>query len=458
VAISQRCTPAGDATLLGAGGTVGLVDGHLLVAEARWAGGDAPFSMYARWYDRDFAPETDPFWLGDGGRIAPADWVAFDHRLYAQIWVTTATPLPPVRESIAVYALVPGSTDFTRTAVDLPILGAWGDDPRWADVLTGWTPGGDASARATGAVGNGVPVFALTALPTSCADFAFANAQRLMLFSTDAHYLHQFGDDPCSAVRGGFADFAHTSTLVSLYDGGLGMFFRLGRNLGEGRLWYSRIGPDLRVLDQPPVLVGGLGRPSGTVGAGYQADAAALGSGTLLFTSRNEESMSNLCSDLGVVEPDGRNPRGAPWQLPCVPPANAAERGLFAPWVNASIEIEPLEGGHAVVVYGERTNVAFALVHPTLTSDVAWEEGVYLTTVDELGRRSSEIITVSPPEATAVLAAGTPRTATTGPIAGDFEVQAVAEGDDVVIVWRDNRPDAPGYYARRYTCGPIAAE
>ena len=58
----------------------------------------------------------------------------------------------------------------------------------------------------------------------------------------------------------------------------------------------------------------------------------------------------------------------------------------------------------------------------------------------------------------AVLGAGAPRTETSGPLAGDFDVRVVTEGNVVVVVWNDRRADAPGYYARRFTCEPVAGE
>ncbi len=79
-----------------------------------------------------------------------------------------------------------------------------------------------------------------------------------------------------------------------------------------------------------------------------------------------------------------------------------------------------------------------------------------MTTIDGEGRRAAEIVRVTAPESTAMTNAGTPRTETTGPFTGEFQVMAATEGDQVVVVWRDLRPDAPGYYGRRYRCGPLS--
>ena len=115
--------------------------------------------------------------------------------------------------------------------------------------------------------------------------------------------------------------------------------------------------------------------------------------------------------------------------------------------------LTPLEMGHAVIAYGERTNFSYVGNEYTrLTASTPWEEGVFLHTIDDAGRRASEIIRVTPPESTALANPTAPRTEFTGPFPGDFEVQAVSEGDEVVVAWRDHRPDAPGYYARRFRC------
>lgn len=79
---------------------------------------------------------------------------------------------------------------------------------------------------------------------------------------------------------------------------------------------------------------------------------------------------------------------------------------------------------------------------------IEFQEGVFLTTIDGQGRRASDVVRVTPPASTAVY--GTREDG----FPGEFEVQAATEGDVVVVVWRDLRPDAPGYYARRFRCTP----
>lgn len=301
-------------------------------------------------------------------------------------------------------------------------------------------------------------MFAVNAIPASCPSGTTWPVSPLFIFDESSVHVNLWGDDPCNVGSPAYdSREAHDATLVPLADGGLGVFHRLGETVLYGRLHYSRVGPDLRMLDLPPVLVGSttLHYP---VPGGYQARAAQLGSGSILFTERNEESDLNVCSNLRLVEPDGENPRHAPWQMRCyLPPGSRPTirnpTGTPSPFYSDWIAVEPLANGHAALAYGERTNFPFGLEYVTrLTSDVEWEEGVLLTTIDERGRRASEIVRVSAPEPTSVTGVEIERTATTGPYPGDFHVQAVTEGNVVVVVWRDLRPDAPGYYGRRYRC------
>jgi hypothetical protein len=187
-----------------------------------------------------------------------------------------------------------------------------------------------------------------------------------------------------------------------------------------------------------------------------------VGEGTILFTERTEENETYACSNLRLVGPDGSNPRHAPWQLPCYLPEGSRRTALqakvhgrepppgsWAPVLSAWIVVEPLANGHAALAWGERTSFPTGEEYLTrLTPEIEYEEGVFLTTIDGQGRRASDIIRVSPPETTAVY-----WTREDG-FPGELDVQAATEGDVVVVVWRDLRPDAPGYYARRYRCAP----
>ena len=454
VAISDHCEPLTDPIRLheidfDGTYTVGLVDGHVLFSYlASSSDTERPWVARAQWFDRDLRAETSVFWLGDSRHAVIPRWTTFGHALFGQPWVVPESDgdLPPIRSHVAIYRLAPGSTEFERTPRELPIVTSFDSRPDFTPVLIGSTSAtAGPQALAGASVGHGRPVFVLNAIPASCSHSAFINAARLFVFDAEAVYVNQHGDDPCS-VMGSIADHEHDATLVSLSDGGLGVLYRQG-----ALLHYARIGSDLRVLDQPPHLVGSTTR-NWLIPGGYQARAAQVDSGPILFTERSEENDTNVCSNLRLVDPDGRNARFAPWQLPCRPPR---DRDRFAPWLTAWLAVEPLAAGHAALVWGERTNVAPGLEYVTrLTTEVDWQEGVFLTTIDGQGRRAAEIVRVSAPESTAVVG-GVPRTPTSGPFPGDFQVMAASEGDEVVVVWRDLRPDAPGYYGRRYRCSAL---
>lgn len=467
VVIQDHCEPLSDAVLvhrLDFPGlySVGLVQDHLLFSYAALSGDpERPVRVRAQWFDPELSAVGEEIGLGSGSPPMWR-WVAFEGRLWAQIWTVpeTVEELPLPRQRIAIYTVEPRSREAVRIQRDLPISTVNDDRPDLTPVGIGSSfVSGFPQARAAAAVGHGRPVFALNAVPAVCPG-PIAQPSPLMLFDTMNAYTHLLTAADCNApdTRG----WEHSATLVSLLDGGLGVLFRSGDTLGHGQLWYSKVGADLSLLDEPPLLVGSTTRHVSTPG-GYEPRAAVVGEGTILFTERNEESDENLCSNLRLVEPDGSNPRHAPWQLPCYERPGSFEEALravghgreppegsWAPTVSAWIVVEPLPNGRAALVWGERTSFPTPNESLTrLTPSVPYEEGVFLATIDGQGRRASERVRVTPPEATAI--AGTREDGWPG----EFEVQAATEGDVVVVVWRDLRADAPGYYARRFRCAPI---
>lgn len=462
--ISERCEPTTEPVLVHPNGfsgvfSVGLVDEQLIFSFLALTGDpDRPLTAYARWFDAELAPTTDLFWLGDGrAGTSQWRWARHEGRLWAQIWVVPepSGALPPIRSTIAIYAVAPGSMEFERVARDLPIATNFDDQPDLTPVLIGSTTvTAGRQAFAGAGVGHGRPIFVLSAIPGSCEHFAFGNASRLFVFDAMSEFVNQHGDDPCSAMSRTRDEEEHDATLVELSDGGLGVLYRLGVTRDGGRLWYARVNADLH-LDGAPRLVSSTTRHFLTPG-GYQARAAQLERGPILFTERTDDSDANICSNLRLVNADGGDARNAAWQLGCRPPEDAIRHGLFAPWLTEWIAVEPLASGHAAIAYGERTNFVPGLEYVTpLSTAVEWNEGVFLATVDAVGRRASEIVRVTPPESTHVNGIGIPRTEAGGPYPGDFPVVAATEGDTVVVAWHDLRQDAPGYYARRYRCTPI---
>lgn len=460
VAISDTCTPVGPPVLIrqtaGDPGrwSLGLVDGSLLFSYVVYPGGDSPASARAQWFDASFAPTTDDFWLGDSRALPPFEWVAHDGAVWAQVWAERSATLGAIRTEIAVWRLAPNLTEPERFPVSLPITHALDGrlDVTPADVgATSVTAGAD--GRAPAVVAFGSPVFALTAIPWMCPGEPLTNFSRLVLFTQTTAQVDLSGSEPC-ALDGSV--WAHDMRLVALRDGGLGVFFRLGISVGQGYLHYSRVGPDLALLDTPPRRVDET-TYAWNIPGGFQPQAVALGSGTLFYTLRNPESTTSECQDLRLVEPDGTSARDAPYQMRCRPPHDGLRQMQNGPFLSQWVVVQPLASGHAVMAYGERTNYSPPGTEYVrrITASTPWEEGVFLHTIDEQGRRASEIVRVSAPESTATIGAATPRTDEDGPFPGEFEVQAISEGDDVVVVWNDRRPDAPGYYARRFQCAAL---
>ncbi len=465
VVVQDRCLPLTDAELLHSLDfmgrySIGVTGDHLLFSYIAVTGdAERPQVARARWFDATLSPVSDVIELGDA-RGAPAwRWVAYREQLQAQIWAVppTEVELPPTRRMISIYALAPASEEFSRSPIELPISAVHDLRLDLTPVSIGATQlSGGRQARAAGAVSSDGPVFALSALPQGCST---SPPSPLLIFDALRHFQHLNRSSPCEYDR---SLLEHSATLVSLRDGGLGVLFRRGDTAGEGQLWYSRVGADLSLLDEPPLLAGSTTRHTSIPG-GYEPRAAVVGDGTILFTERTEENDRNVCSNLRLVEPDGSNPRPAPWQLPCYLEPGSFERagwavthgeeppeGSWARTISEWIVVEPLTNGRAALAWGERTGFPYPNEYTTrLTSDVPYDEGVFLATIDGQGRRASERVRVTPPEATAI--AGTREDGWPG----EFEVQAATEGDVVVVVWRDLRADAPGYYARRFRCAPI---
>ena len=465
VNVTDVCEPLGEAVWLHEPpvfGTerrsfsIGLVDGQVLLsivalADPRDRG---RFTARGQWFDERLAPVTGEIWLGDGSYLPVPRWTAFQHRVWGQLWAVPdpSGPLPPMRQQVAIYALTPGSPAFERTPRDLPIISNYdGTDTIAFSIGASFATAGR-EARAAAAVGYGRPVFALNGIPSapvSCASFPYSCADRVMVFDSGSVYVHQYGTNPCSSMPVTPSQRAHEETLVALRDGGLGIFYRMGDGIGDAALHYSRLGPDLRVIDQPPYRVGAHDL-SDLLPGGFQARAVALDSGMVLFTERSLPNSGNYgyftCSDLFLVPGTGGGSGRAPWQLPCRPPPDSYTDPRIAPTVTQYIALEPLANGHAAMAYGERTNFAAPLTFNGWAGGPDWQEGVFLQTMDGQGRRASDRMRVTPAGSTATWGDATIRAA------GDYQVEAATEGDVVVVVWRDTRLDAPGYYGRRYRC------
>ncbi len=435
---------------------MGLIDGDMLVSYVVGPSPDGLVTLRAQWFDEELQPVSEDFVLGAGLSSATPEWAAHDGALWAQVWgPPVGGVVSPIRRSVGIDRLSPRSTTVDRMSLgtELPVTREFDTEDLTPISIGASAASAGADGRAPAAVAGGGVVFALTGIPSVCPD-AYSNFSRIIAFDATRAEIDLSGTDPC--LLDGSIE-AHDMRLVSLRDGGLGVFFRLGISVGQGFLHYSRIDSDLRMVDTPPHRVDTTTVPWSIAG-GFQPQAVALGSGTLLFTLRNPESSTNECQDLRLVEPDGSSPRDAPYQMRCRPPAGSLARMQNGPYLSQWVVVEPLASGHAVMAYGERTNYSPPGTEYArrITASTPWEEGVFLHTIDDEGRRASEIVRVTDPESTAMVNAAQPRTRDDGPFPGEFEVQAVTEGDDVIVVWSDNRLDVPGYYARRFRCTSLA--
>ena len=158
--------------------------------------------------------------------------------------------------------------------------------------------------------------------------------------------------------------------------------------------------------------------------------------GRVLFAERR--AGLNECHALRVMNEDSTGATDAPWQLPCLGDTRQSPERR----VTSNVELVAAPGG-ALLVYVE--NSYHPWIRP-ITEDVPFDEGIYAVLIDAGGRRGSEIVRVTPEETTAL--ANIERTATTGPTFLRLHASAASDGERAVVAWYDNRPDAPGFYAR----------
>ncbi len=468
VRISDECVATSEPTLLRSSAglqgrwSIGFVEGSVLLSYVTVTRADGAASVRAQWFDASLHPTTEDFALGDGRAVVTPDWIASDGALWAQIWIEAEQDvLSPPRRAVSIFRLSPNVEAATRAVP--PLASLVEDSVDGSEGLTPISCGASAGTagvdgRAPAAIGPGGPMFVLNGWPASCG--RTTAHMRLMTFDATRAEVDLSGVDPCAeseAVDG--RAWAHNARLVRVGDNAVGVFFRQGFARGQGHLHYSRIDSDLRLVDTPPRQVDFTTIPWSIPG-GFQPQAVALGDDTLLFSLRNADSSTNECQDLRLVDPDGQNPRDAPYQMSCRPPRDALRLQQNGPTLSAWVILQPLSSGHAVMAYGERTNYSPPGTEYArrLTATTPWQEGVFVHTLDEEGRRASDVVRVSAPESTAMVNPTTPRTETDGPFPGEFEVQAVSEGDRVVVAWWDNRPDAPGYYARSFRCTALPTE
>jgi len=204
----------------------------------------------------------------------------------------------------------------------------------------------------------------------------------------------------------------------------LGLLMRLGTGAGLGNVYYVRL-HDGQPMGRPR-RVGGTFTHYANQG-GYQPKATRIGR-HVVFQERSERPL-NGCQVLRRIDFDGHGGAETPWQLPC-----RHDESFYT--AASELQTLPVEVGHAgelgAIVYGQ-----------TVAPDPRMQ-GIYLTLLDESGRRASEVVRVTPEDASQ----------TAGPYTA---ISTATEGHSLYVLWTDNRPDAPGRYVRRFTCAPLAS-
>ncbi|NOY92876.1 MAG: hypothetical protein GXP55_16955 [Deltaproteobacteria bacterium] len=430
----------------------GSVDGHTLLiwGVALEASETSDVRYAAQWFDRDFVAESDLMTIGTGRPAHRSRLIAYAHALYGQFYIDPSASVPPLQalDAAGIWRFAPGEA-AEPTLVDLP-LSRDRYRPDW-DLPAPSLSYAEISAGSQGEL----PIVELadeiiagvTAIPASCGG-SYANLYRNLLF-TERSQFFLWGDDPCLVLPN---DLVATNIQLVPVAGEVGVLFRLG-NPGDdpvtlrpvgGHVTYMRVNADLE-LTVPPIMVGNpnWGHPS--VDSGYQPKAAVVAGDRILWNERRDafNFSGNMCQRMHLMDADGTHVHDTPWQLPC----DGNRRRYFT----SSSDLRSLPSGDAVIAWGERN--AYGMLdawNTRVTSSTPWTEGIYLTMITPGGRRGSPVVTVTPPESTRL--GNAPRTADDGPNPGDYLVQMAVDGDQVVIAWVDQRPDAPGVWARHFRC------
>ncbi|NOY91947.1 MAG: hypothetical protein GXP55_12190 [Deltaproteobacteria bacterium] len=454
--VVAECVPTGPPVLLRAPlgrerpMGFGVLDGQLLLlhAEALESVESPAWRIVASWHSMDGTLLAEPEDLGVSKLAIRTRLLARDGALHGQLWVDPASNIP-AREPDEVLAMwefgAPG--EHMRHRVRLPVSR---------------TPVCVACGRASLAFSGGGLDAGGGRLPAALTSIAVASAisgvpfecmstrayYRPWVFTAEGGAMVQWWEDERTCALHDWDVQASNVELVTL-DGefDLGLLMRLGTGGPYGNVHYVRLHDGVPV--GRPRRVGGTWTHF-TVGAGYQPEATRVGR-HILFQERSERT-TNGCQVLRRIDFDGHGGAETPWQLRC------RHHDSF---YTAASELEslPVDVGRAgelgAMVYAERTSWsgASAAYLTPLTSNVAFDEGIYLTLLDESGRRASDIVRVTVEQSTAL--PDVPRTPTSGPTPSDFsQIATATEGSSIYVLWTDRRPDAPGRYVRRFDCAP----
>lgn len=449
--IVGACVADGDAVrvvIAGASPQPGLLDGNLLVAWVR-ADGSAYYAVEAEWFGRDLATTFRLPSLGrqltSFGLIA---WARDAEGLVGQGLVgvdAMGTPYPLAEDAIMIVRVTPTAVALAAPA-PLPIsrLGRLCADCASFDPLGGGLLNGGFDSRSPIV---GLPEQALLGglgVPIYCGwGNGYTSVFEPILFTSTDAAVAPTRAHSCQINSG--HDYPNNLALVRGADSMIGMLFRRGECSTCGNVHYV-LTDELGNTVLPPVQVGPVVDPI-VADVGWDLHGVTLGEvGGVLYRERMSGSghyEDLTCYRMRAFHGNGSDAADAAFQVGCFHHGDQL--------VTRSMDLVELGSGDAVVIWGERTGYGgIANLQQTITSSTQWDEGIYMTMVTPTGRRGSETVRVTPPEAT--MLGGATRTPTTGPSPADFTVRATSEGDHVVVTWTDTRPDAPGIYARSYHC------
>ncbi len=424
---------------------LGTVDGHTLRISVRALSAsetsDMEYSM--QWFGQDFAPETGAVVLGTGHPSSRSTLVRHGDSLEGQFYIDPTGDLPPrlAVDLAGIWRFTPGQP-AEPTLIELPVshdryVPTWDPDPPGISVAD--LSSGNQGKMPIVVIGDQA-IAGIEAIPESCGGY-YANLRRNLLFTADKTQFFLPTNDPCQILPN---DSMATNIQLVPVAGEIGVLFRLG-NPGDdaitlqpvgGHVHFMRVNTDLEVT-LSPVLVANprWGHPS--LDSGYQPKAAVVTGDRILWNERHDlfNHTGNMCQRMHVMDADGSHVHDTPWQLPC--------DGNRDRYFTASSELGSLPSGDAIIAWGERN--AYGMLNAwgtTITSSTPWTEGIQLAMITPEGRRGSAIVSVTAPESTSL--GPTPRTADRGPFPRDYLVYMAVDGDQVVIAWDDQRPDAPG--------------
>ena len=436
-------------------GSVGVLGEYTLVVTYDWYEGMTPQERLVRFAWLNGALEYVVPWteLGRGRNFYPSRFVREGNALIAWMPLVGETEaIPSVEKTLALYRLTPDGR-VTRDGFELPVTTY--RFPGCAEATCNWSPldlGGGGGLFSRGFAPIVVTPFGWTGvfggIPSEC-DSGTSNLQRTILFGSPGARVLDWNTESCLVFGPGHVGSVdHNNMNLALLSGGdLGIVFRIGGAMGSGHLHFVRADAATLEPKTAPVNVGRGGGYQVLFDSGWEPDVAPTSDDGLLFSERTDDD-ADRCDVLRRVRADGSSGFTA-WQLPCY-------QNRFGLYTRES-ELVPLSAGRFAVAWNERTGFGPTLDYVTrLTTSKPWREGIYLTMLTSDALRGSEVVTVTPPEATGLDA--TPRTAESGPWPNEMAFTAASDGDDVAVMWRDLRADAPGVYVRRFSCTATPAD